>query len=68
MHDKKRKMSKNLSENLDVIQSDFGKTQDVKIRKAFVSKRECAFLLCDGLVNSIQMSELVVNPIMRSES
>lgn len=66
MENEGRLLKEDLSLNLAEIRGDFGKSQDIKIREAVISGRKAAVLLCDGMVNSVQLSELVMNPIMRS--
>lgn len=67
MSENKKEMVESLAINLSMIKDDFGNSQDIKIREAVVCQRQCAFLLCDGMVNSIQLSNQVVNPIMQCE-
>lgn len=62
-----RLLKEDLSLNLTEIRADFGDSQDIKIREAVISGRKAAVLLCDGMVNSVQLGQLVMNPIMRSQ-
>lgn len=66
MENEGRLLKEDLSLNLTEIRVDFGNSQDIKIREAVISGRKAAILLCDGMVNSVQLGELVMNPIMRS--
>lgn len=65
MSEEKKELVDSLAMNLSMIKEDFGNSQDIKIREAIVCGRKCAFLLCDGMVNSLQLSQQVVNPIMQ---
>lgn len=66
MENEGRLLKEELSLNLEEIRNDFGNSQDIKIREVVISGRKAAFLLCDGMVNSIQLGELVMTPIMRT--
>lgn len=60
-------LKEDLATNLANVKKDFGGSQDIKIREMIISGRKAAVLLCDGMVNSMQLAQLVMNPIMRSE-
>lgn len=67
MKAEKQPLFESVSENLNVIKSHFGESQDIKLREVIINGRKALFALCDGMVNSLQLAQLVVDPIMRSE-
>lgn len=60
-------LSDNLEENFNRFNTDFVDCSDFLIRKAKVGDKELFFAACDGLIDSLQLSQMVVSPILKSE-
>lgn len=60
-------LSKSLEENYNHIKTDFVDCSDFLIRKAKTGNREFLIMVCDGLIDSLQLSQMVVSPILRCD-
>ena len=60
-------LSKSLQENYNRIKADFVDCSDFLIRKAKTGNREFLIMVCDGLIDSLQLSQMVVSPILRCD-
>ncbi len=52
--------------NREAFKSDFSDCSDFLLREAEVNKRRAFFCVMDGLVDSLQLSEAVTEPILKS--
>ena len=60
-------LSKDLEENYKHFKNDFVDCSDFLVRKAKIGDKELFFAACDGLIDSLQLSQMVVSPILKSE-
>lgn len=64
----KTPVSENLEENLRFIKGKFGSSFDLLISKTFVGSNDAAFLICDGMCNSLFLSHSIIKPILAAEN
>ena len=60
-------LSKDLEENYKHFKNDFVDCSDFLVRKAKIGDKKLFFAACDGLIDSLQLSQMVVSPILKSE-
>ncbi|MCC8022539.1 MAG: spore germination protein, partial [Clostridiales bacterium] len=66
MEKERGQLFESLDQNIELFQKHFGESQDFKVRQVLVGGRRAVFALCDGLINSQQMTMQIVDPILRS--
>lgn len=62
------KLSKSIDENYNKFKTDFVDCSDFLIRKAESAGKSFFICACDGLIDSLQLSQMVVSPILHSKS
>lgn len=60
-------LSNDLEENYKHFKNDFVDCSDFLVRKAKIGDKKLFFAACDGLIDSLQLSQMVVSPILKSE-
>ena len=60
-------LSKDIEENYKHFKNDFVDCSDFLVRKAKIEDKKLFFAACDGLIDSLQLSQMVVSPILKSE-
>jgi spore germination protein KA len=55
---------RDVSENLERIKAEFGNSSDVTIRKITVSSHKAALVFIDGLVDTVSISDFLIEPFM----
>lgn len=58
---------KEYEKNLNRFKADMADCSDLLLREAEVSGEKCFFMAMDGLINSLQLSEMIVSPILKKE-
>lgn len=58
---------KSLDENYNEFKTDFVDCSDFLIRKAKAGDKEFFIAACDGLIDSLQLSQMVVSPILHCD-
>lgn len=54
-------------ENIKKFRCDLSDCSDLLLREAQTNGRKCFFAAMDGLINSLQLSEMIVSPILKKE-
>lgn len=60
-------ISSSLKANIDYLKMKFGKSFDLMIREVKIGKTDGAFIICDGMCNSLFLSQSVIWPILNSD-
>lgn len=53
--------------NLQKFKSDFADCSDFLIKEAYTGGKKCFFSVMDGLIDSMQLSEMIAQPILQAE-
>lgn len=59
-----QRLFRDYDENLKKIKGDLADCSDLLLRKATTNGVRCLLLAMDGLINSLQLSEMIVSPIL----
>lgn len=60
-------IKKSLEENIITLREMFGESFDLVIKRSTVNGIEIAFVLLDGMCNSLHVSQSVVEPVLRTK-
>lgn len=53
--------------NIQKFKTDFADCSDFLIKEAYTDGKKCFFAVMDGLINSLQLSEMIVNPVLQAK-
>lgn len=56
-----------LEKNMEKFKADFADCSDFLLREGETGGQKCFFVIMDGLINSLMLSQMVVSPILRAD-
>ena len=65
--DEMKYLTKSYEINRDIFKSDFKDCSDFLLREVIVSGRKAFFCTFDGLTDSLMLSHMITNPILKSD-
>lgn len=61
-------IGKDLDENLFYLRKQFGPSFDLIIHEMNIGVNKAAFVACEGMIDQLQLSEIVVKPIVKAQN
>ena len=61
------KVYSSIIDNKNKIESDFADCSDFLLRECVVDKRKCVVCVLDGMINSLQLSHMIMEPLLSYE-